>query len=112
ALAGLPEELPLPVDRPRGTAPAAGGAVPLPLTGTTGENVERLARSSGASPFMVLHAALAVLLSRISGTSDVAVGTPVAGRTDQALASLIGFFVNTLVLRADTSGDPTFRELL
>ncbi|WP_420919063.1 non-ribosomal peptide synthetase, partial [Streptomyces bohaiensis] len=113
ALAGLPEESALPVDRPRGTAPAAGGgSVPLALDAATHTRLRELARASGASPFMVLHAALVVLLSRLSGASDIAVGTPVAGRSDQALAPLIGFFVNTLVLRANTSGDPSFRELL
>ncbi|MFI1019141.1 condensation domain-containing protein, partial [Streptomyces sp. NPDC020965] len=112
-LTALPEELPLPTDRPRPATPTHGGdTVTAELPAALVAELDRLVRESGATMFMVVHAAVAALLHRLGAGDDIPLGSPVAGRDDQALDGLVGFFVNTVVLRADLSGDPTFAELL
>ncbi len=114
ALAGLPEELALPYDRPRPALPSGrGGQVRWQLADPALHTaLADLAREHQASVFMVLHAGLAALLSQMGAGTDIPLGTPVAGRTDEAVHDLVGFFVNTLVLRADVSGDPAFASLV
>ncbi|WP_226864539.1 condensation domain-containing protein, partial [Mycolicibacterium baixiangningiae] len=112
-LAGLPAHISLPTDRPYpAVASYAGDVVAFDIDQETARNVSLLARRHGASSFMVVAAAVSVLLSRMGAGEDIALGTPVAGRTDEALNDLIGFFVNTAVLRIDLSGTPTFLEVL
>ncbi len=105
--------LELPIDRCRPALQSYRGArLDSPLPGSAGERLRALSRSSGTTPFMTGLAAFKVLLYRYSGTTDIAVGTPVAGRSRLELEGLIGFFANTLVLRTDLAGGPTFRQLL
>ncbi|WP_051798476.1 non-ribosomal peptide synthetase [Streptomyces sp. NRRL S-337] len=113
ALRDLPEELPLPADRPRPDRPGtAHGTLRLPVDAATRAGIRHLARTGHATELMVAQAALAALLTRMGAGTDIPLGTVVSGRTDETLDELIGFFVNTLVLRTDTSGDPTFDDLL
>ncbi|MEV7551149.1 non-ribosomal peptide synthase/polyketide synthase [Amycolatopsis sp. NPDC089917] len=113
ALRGAPDELTLLLDRPRPLHPTGKGAkVRSPLSGELASAVRELAAKAGASPFMVLQAAVAALLHRTGAGDDIPLGAPIAGRTDAALDDLVGFFVNTLVLRTDLSGEPTFAALL
>ena len=83
-----------------------------PCPGPRSTRCAALGRQEGATLYMTLLAAFQVLLHRYSGQDDIAVGSPIAGRSRPELEGLIGFFVNTLVLRGDLSGDPGFRELL
>ena len=113
ALAGMPERLQLPTDRPYPpVADQRGASVAVDWPAELQQRVREVAREHNATSFMVIQAALAVLLSKISASADVAVGFPIAGRSDPALDELVGFFVNTLVLRVDLAGDPTVAELL
>ncbi|WP_371726388.1 amino acid adenylation domain-containing protein, partial [Mycobacterium sp. DBP42] len=113
ALAGLPERLELPTDRPYPpVADYQGGGLVVEWPAELQQRIARVAREQNATSFMVVQAGLALLLSKLSGSSDVAVGISIAGRNDPALDNLVGFFVNTLVLRVDFSGDPTIGELL
>jgi len=112
-LAGLPDELALPTDRPRPTAASHRGALlPVEFDSELHDRVVAFARDAGVTVFMVVQAAFAALCNRLGAGTDIAVGTASAGRGDAALDELVGFFVNTLVLRTDTAGDPTFRQLV
>jgi hypothetical protein len=104
----------LPFDRPRPADPSQRGAAVRWRLADAGLHaiLADLAREHQATMFMVLHAGLAALLSRMGAGTDIPVGAPVAGRTDEAVHDLVGFFVNPLVLRADLSGEPSFAQLL
>jgi hypothetical protein len=111
-LAGL-ATLELPTDRPHPPARSGRGTSrgmvygPGPSAG-----LAAFARGEQATFYMAVLAVFQILLHRLSHQDDVAVGSPVANRSQRDVEDLIGFFVNTLVMRADASGDPTFREML
>ncbi len=112
-LAGAPALIELPTDRPRGAARSFHGAtLHLRLDGALVGRLAALGAAAGATPFMTLLAAFAVLLARHSGQYDLVVAAPSAGRPRRALEPLIGYFTNTLPLRIDLAGHPTFLELL
>src|SRR4029453_16159719 len=96
-LCGLPDAIELPTDRPRpAVASHRGAVVGITLSRELHAGLIGLARACGASLFMVLHACLAGLLTRLGAGSDIAIGSPIAGRTDSALDDLVGFFVTRL----------------
>src|SRR5262249_4124870 len=113
ALEDLPDQLDLPTDRARpAVASHRGDSVAFTIEAELHRGLLALARNNGASPFMGLQAGLAALPARLGSSTDIPIGSAIAGRTDSALDDLVGFFVNALVLRTSTSGNPTFRELV
>ncbi|WP_165396227.1 AMP-binding protein [Streptomyces sp. F001] len=101
------------MDRVRPAVPSfEGRVVPVEVVPAVHAGLVEVAGRGRATMFMVVHAAVCVLLARMGAGRDVVVGTPVAGRSDPALEELVGFFVNTLVLRVDVSGDPSFAEVV
>ncbi|WP_460695373.1 amino acid adenylation domain-containing protein, partial [Nocardia thraciensis] len=112
-LAALPEQLDLPADRPRPLAATYHGAtVGFEIDAEVHAALNELAHENNSTLFMVVHATLAALLARLSGTRDIAIGTPIAGRGEAELDDLIGMFVNTLVLRTEIDPGMRFADLL
>ncbi|MCL6736838.1 non-ribosomal peptide synthetase, partial [Streptomyces neyagawaensis] len=112
-LAAVPQPLRLPVDRPRPPkASYRGEMLDFRLDDDLLVAVEKLAREHDVTVSMVMQSVLAVLLHQLGGGDDIPIGSPIAGRTDEALADLVGFFVNTWVLRAELSANPTFEQLI
>jgi amino acid adenylation domain-containing protein/FkbM family methyltransferase len=112
-LDGLTEQLDLPTDRPRpAVASHRGAAASLSISADLHHALLLLARKEQTTLFMVLQTAIVALMVRLGAGTDIAIGTSIAGRTDDALDDLVGFFVNLLVLRTDGSGNPSFRQLL
>src|SRR5207245_4312622 len=100
-------------DRPRpAVASHRGASRRFAIRRRLAESIRSLSREEGATLFMTLLAAFEALLARLSGQTDVRVGTPIANRSRVELEPLVGCFLNTLVLRTDLSGDPDFKEIL
>ena len=111
-LAGLPNlEIPTDFPRPAIRQGQGGGAETLVAPEMLSQ-IKDLGRTEGATPFMALLGAFQVLLARYSGQEDVAIGSPIAGRTRSEMEDLIGFFANTIIFRGDLTGDPSFRTVL
>ncbi|GGL39231.1 non-ribosomal peptide synthetase [Nocardia jinanensis] len=112
-LRDLPGEPGLPLDRPRPARPSMrGDTTGFAVSGEVHEALDRLARDRGATLFMVLHAAVSVLLHQVTGADDIAVGTPVARRAERALDELVGMFADTITLRTRIEPSLSFAELL
>ncbi|RVW08105.1 amino acid adenylation domain-containing protein, partial [Prescottella agglutinans] len=112
-LAGMPPCIELPTDRPRPVwRSTQGGSVRFEIGADLHRRLHDLARELHSTMFMVVHALLAVLLSRLSGSTDIAVGTPTAGRGEAALDDVVGMFVNTVVLWTPVAPGGSFTDLL
>ncbi|OTQ82901.1 diguanylate cyclase [Bacillus subtilis subsp. subtilis] len=112
-LKNLPDQLELPTDYSRPAEPSHDGdTIHFRIEPEFHKRLQELARANRVSLFMVLQSGLTALLTRLGAGTDIPIGSPIAGRNDDALGDLVGLFINTLVLRTDTSGDPSFRELL
>ncbi|GAA4471597.1 hypothetical protein GCM10023094_02580 [Rhodococcus olei] len=113
ALARMPAVIELPVDRPRPPHQSMrGGKVDFTIDPELLTALQATARRADATLFMVLHCALAALLARLTGSADIAIATPVAGRGRAELDDLVGMFVNTLVLRTEIDGSRGFADAL
>jgi nonribosomal peptide synthetase DhbF len=112
-LAGVPQPLQLPLDRPRPqTISYDGDFVRFVVDTAEFQLIENLARQHDATVAMVWQAVLTVVLHQLGAGDDITIGSPIAGRTDDALADLVGMFINNVVMRADLSAHPTFADLL
>ncbi|HEY2117408.1 MAG TPA: condensation domain-containing protein, partial [Candidatus Angelobacter sp.] len=112
-LAGMPELLELPADKPRPAIPQHRGSTEaVTIGGDYWEKMKWFSRQEGSTDFMTVLAIYQVLLLRYTGQTDFGVGTPITNRNHVRMEGMIGFCVNTLIMRADLRGEPTFREVL
>uniref|UniRef100_UPI000A99889A condensation domain-containing protein n=1 Tax=Nocardia sienata TaxID=248552 RepID=UPI000A99889A len=112
-LDGVTGDVELPLDRPRPPLPSLrGGLTSFAVDADVHRLLDETARARGVTLFMVMHAAVAVLLSRLTNAGDIVVGTPIAGRGERELDDLVGMFVNTLALRTRVEPTMTFADLL
>nr|WP_197941128.1 non-ribosomal peptide synthetase [Rhodococcus erythropolis] len=112
-LEGMSDKIELPSDRPRpAAASGVGDSISVPVSADIYREMVAGARSRRATVFMYAHAALSVLISKLTSSTDFAIGTPIAGRGEEQLDDLVGMFVNTLPLRAQIDSSMTFGALL
>ncbi|WP_234898816.1 condensation domain-containing protein, partial [Mycolicibacter kumamotonensis] len=105
--------LALPTDRPRPAVQTYGGALHrFSIDAQVTAGLKQLGRAVGATPYMTLLAAYAVLLHRYSGQDDLVIGSPFACRDRAGLMGMVGYVTNPLPLRVDVSEDPSFVALL
>ncbi|OSC42929.1 non-ribosomal peptide synthetase [Mycobacterium decipiens] len=112
-LAGVPERVELPTDRPYPpVADHRGDTVAVHWPANLHHEIARVARDHRATRFMVVHAGLTALLSKLTASEDILLGFAVAGRNHPALDDLVGIFPNSVLLRVEVADDPTFAQLL
>ncbi|WP_345017200.1 amino acid adenylation domain-containing protein, partial [Saccharothrix violaceirubra] len=112
-LAGAPDLLTPPTDRPRPAVRGTAGATHVfTLDAGLVADLAAFARTRRTSPFMVLLATYSTVLGRVSGVRELLVGTPVSDREVPEFEELIGYFVDTAPLRVDLGGDPTFGDVV
>jgi pristinamycin I synthase 3 and 4 len=112
-LDALPEEMNLPIDRKRRTRMTGQGKrLGFSIQADTLSGLQKLSRDCDATLYMVLHAGVSALLSLGGAGSDIVIGASVAGRIDDALKDMVGLIADVVVLRLDTSGEPSFRDLI
>ncbi|UGT64332.1 non-ribosomal peptide synthetase [Nocardia asteroides] len=112
-LAGIPDDLELPADRPRpAVASLRGASVQREASAALHGALRTVARRHNATVFMVMRTALAVLMARLSGVTDVTIGVPMTNRAEAALDDVVGMFVNTTVSRTRVDPGESFGALL
>ncbi|MCK5881628.1 MAG: amino acid adenylation domain-containing protein, partial [Sinobacterium sp.] len=112
-LKGSPAHITLPNDKPRPSQQTFNGAVHKLTFNTSAVNkLKAFSQLHGITPFTTLLTSYALMLSKYAKQDDICIGTPVAGREQKSLESLIGYFVNAVVLRCQLDGNPSFSQLL
>jgi len=111
-LRDMPQNISVPASRQPADDSNDSESVIRELGQDTQRKLKELASSAGVTMFMVAHAAIAILIARLTSAVDLPLGTIVSEREDEELSSLIGYFVNTVVLRTDLSGNPSFEEVV
>ncbi|GIN54556.1 lichenysin non-ribosomal peptide synthetase LicA [Bacillus paralicheniformis] len=112
-LAGELPVLTLPADYPRPSIQTfEGSRLSFALKPELVQQLRKLAKETDSTLYMVLAASYSALLSKLSGQSEVIVGSPAAGRPHTDLNRIIGMFVNTLAIRTRPEGDKPFSAFL